>query len=118
MPSTKKFAKSLKFAFRGISILWKNEPNFRWHIVIAAAVIILMLFVGVTRTEALILLLLITFVLTLEIVNTVVERLVDMLKPRLHTYVESIKDLMAALVLIGSIAAGIIGVVIFYPYVF
>ena len=113
----KKLLKSLKFALRGISILWKNEPNFRWQILAAFLVIIAMLFLGVARSDVVIILLIITFVLTLEIVNTVVERLVDMLKPRLHTYAESIKDLMAALVLIGSIAAIIIGIVVFYPYI-
>lgn len=114
----KRLVKSLKFALRGVSILWRNEPNFRLHILGALLVIIAMLFLDVVRADVVIILLIITFVLTLEIVNTVVERLVDMLKPRLHTYAESIKDLMAALVLIGSIAAIIIGIVVFYPYFF
>ena len=118
MIALKKLKRSLKFALRGVSILWRNEPNFRWHIVIALAVIILMMLIGVVRSDAVVILLIITFVITLEIVNTVVERLVDMLKPRLHTYAESIKDLMAALVLIGSTAAIIIGIVVFYPYIF
>jgi undecaprenol kinase len=76
-----------------------------------------MLYIGVARSDAIVIILVITFVLTLEIVNTVVERLVDMLKPRLHTYAESIKDLTAALVLIGSLAAVIIGILVFYPYI-
>ena len=118
MISLKKFTKSLRFALRGLSILWKNEPNFRWHTVIALAVIVFMLYLGVDRGDAVIIILVITFIFSLEIANTVVERLVDMLKPRLHTYAESIKDLTAALVLIGSIAAILIGVFIFYPYLF
>lgn len=118
MISLKKLKKSLKFALRGLSILWQNEPNFRWHTIIAIAVIVFMLFIGVDRGDSIIIILVITFIFTLEIANTVVERLVDMLKPRLHTYAESIKDLTAALVLVGSIAAMVIGVLIFYPYFF
>jgi undecaprenol kinase len=91
--------------------------DFRWHSIIALLVILIMLYIGVARSDAIVIILVITFVLTLEIVNTVVERLVDMLKPRLHTYAESIKDLTAALVLIGSLAAVIIGILVFYPYI-
>jgi diacylglycerol kinase len=39
-----------------------------------------------------------------------------MLKPRIHSYVAVIKDLMAATVLIASLAAIIIGGIIFFPY--
>ena len=117
MVSIKSFIKSLKFALHGLKILWRNEPNFRWQVVIATIVILLILGLGVRRLDSVVILLIITFVFTLEILNTVVERFVDMLKPRLHTYAESIKDLMAALVLIGSLAAILIGVVVFYPYI-
>lgn len=117
MNALKRFQKSFKFALKGIRILWNNEPNFRWHLLAAFIVILLMLFLGVARVDVIIIIMMITFVLTLEIANTVLERLVDMLKPRLHTYAESIKDLMAALVLIGSIAAILIGIVVFYPYI-
>ena len=112
-----RFKKSFKFALRGLSILWRNEPNFRWLIIIAAAILLLTFYLKVDRSDAIVIILVITFVLTLEIVNTVVERLLDMLKPRLHTYAESIKDLTAALVLLGSIAAIVIGILVFYPYV-
>ena len=118
MRSIKNFLKSLRFAFRGMRILWKNEPNFRWQLFAAIIVVLLMLILNVARADVVVILMMITFVLTLEIVNTVVERLVDMLKPRLHTYAESIKNLMAALVLLGSRAATIIGIVVFYPYLF
>ena len=47
----------------------------------------------------------------------VVEKIVDILRPRIHSYVEIIKDMMAAAVLIASIGAAIIGVLIFYPYI-
>jgi len=56
------------------------------------------------------------WVLILELINTVVERVVDILKPRIHPYARLIKDLMAAVVLISSIVAVIVGIIIFYPY--
>jgi diacylglycerol kinase len=39
------------------------------------------------------------------------------LKPRIHPYARLIKDLMAAVVLISSIVALIVGIIIFYPYI-
>jgi len=57
-----------------------------------------------------------TLIFVLELINSVLERLVDVLKPRLHPYVESIKDMMATVVLIFSIGAILIGLLIFTPY--
>ena len=53
--------------------------------------------------------------LILEIINTIFERLLDLLKPRLHQYVKDIKDMTAAAVFISSLAAIIIGLIIFLP---
>jgi diacylglycerol kinase len=53
--------------------------------------------------------------LILELVNTIVERFVGLLEPRVHTYVAIIKDLMAAAVLIVSITAVIISCLVFFP---
>jgi len=50
------------------------------------------------------------------LVNTVVERFVDMIEPRVHPYAGLIKDLLAAAVLITTVSAGIIGVLILGPY--
>jgi diacylglycerol kinase len=56
------------------------------------------------------------WILVVELVNTVVERVVDILKPRVHPYVKLIKDMMAAVVLISAVFASAIGIIIFYPY--
>lgn len=60
--------------------------------------------------------LIIMWVLITELTNTVVERVVDILKPRIHPYARLVKDIMAAVVLISSIMAVVVGVIIFYPY--
>ena len=52
----------------------------------------------------------------MEILNTVLEYLIDLLKPRLHHYVHVIKDVMAGAVLLTALIALAVGVVIFYPY--
>lgn len=103
---------------RGLVHVLKNEKNFQNELAIAFIVIIAMVYFDVTRTETVALVLVIAGVLIMELLNTVVERVVDILKPRIHPYARLIKDLMAAIVLISAIFAVIIGLIIFLPYIF
>ncbi len=59
----------------------------------------------------------IMWVLIMELINTVFERIADVIKPRIHPYVRLIKDVMAAVVLISSLVAVAVGIIIFLPYV-
>jgi diacylglycerol kinase len=56
-------------------------------------------------------------VLVLELMNSIFERMVDILKPRIHHYVEDIKDIMAGTVLVASLGSALIGLLIFWPYI-
>ena len=55
----KRFFKSLKCAGRGLISVYKTEQNFRFQIIIALIIIALMLVLGVTRKEAVLLILMI-----------------------------------------------------------
>lgn len=103
---------------RGLMHIIRNEKNFQNEIVISFLVIIAMFYFNVTRTETVALVIVIAGVLIMELLNTVVERVVDILKPRIHPYARLIKDLMAAIVLISAIFSVIIGLIIFLPYIF
>lgn len=70
-----------------------------------------------TTVERALLILVTASVLVLEIVNSVVERIIDILKPRIHHYVEEIKDITAAAVLVASFSAAIVGLLIFWPHI-
>jgi undecaprenol kinase len=112
----KRFKKSLKHAFDGFVYAIYHEKNFRIEIMIAIFILILIFIFKLKNWEAIVLLLMIMWVLISELINTVLERVVDILKPRIHPYARLIKDLMAAVVLISSIVAVAIGIIIFYPY--
>lgn len=116
MEELRKFKRSLKHAFDGLVYAISHENNFRIEIMVAIFVIILMFIFKLKSWEVIVLILMIMWVLILELVNTVLERVVDILKPRIHPYAHLIKDLMAAVVLISSMVAMIIGIIIFYPY--
>lgn len=110
------FVKSFHFAFRGI-LLALHERNFRVQFFVALLVVFFMFFFRVKTWEAVTLVLVVVLVLTLEIMNSIFEKLSDILKPRLHEYIRHIKDLMAAAVLLTSLASIGIGVLIFWPYI-
>lgn len=112
----KSLVKSFKYAIRGFKVALEEERNLKIHIVFSFVAVLCGIILKIKQWEMIVILLLIGAVLILEIVNTVVERITDMLKPRLHSYVESIKDMMASTVLVASICSFIIGLIIFLPY--
>jgi diacylglycerol kinase len=112
----RKFLKSLSYAAKGITVVAKEEQSFRIQLVGAAVVVALMFWFRLRVPEKALLTLAIVLVLVLELVNSIFERMVDILKPRIHHYVEDIKDIMAGTVLIASVGALLIGVLIFWPY--
>ena len=113
----REFKKSLKYAWRGLSYVIKNERNFRIELSIAFFVIIIAIILEIKSWEFIITLLMISWVLVAELVNTALERVVDILEPKVHPFARLIKDVMAAAVLFSSIMAIIIGLVIFGPYI-
>lgn len=117
MNRLKQFTKSLSFAVRGLKYVLRNEKNFQNELVAGILVVGAMIYFHVTRAEMIVLVIITMAVLIMELVNTILERVVDILKPRVHPYARLIKDLMAASVLLTSILAIIIGVIIFTPYI-
>ena len=111
----KKFSRSFSHAIRGFRCVLK-EQNFRVQILFSIVVIFLILFFGLKIWEAAALVMMIVLVLVLEIINSIFERIMDILEPRVHPYAKTVKDMMAAAVLIASIGAAFVGIVIFWPY--
>lgn len=116
MINPNKMHKSFGHAFKGLKEIFHEEQNFRIHIYVSIVVILLMIIFETSLTESAILFLIIALVLSLEIINTTFEKIIDVLKPRFQDLVAIIKDLMAAAVLIASLGAVLIGLLIFYPY--
>jgi len=85
-------------------------------LVIAILVIAAIFYFPTSRIEKVALLIMIFSVLVLELINSVIERLLDFIQPLPNDQVKIIKDLTAAIVLIVSVGAAIIGLVIFLPY--
>lgn len=109
---------SFRHAFRGLFLAYRTERSFRIQLAVALVILLATILLPLQAWERVALLLAIAAVLVLELLNSAVERLVDLLKPRLHEYVADIKDLMAGAVLVSAVFAVVLGILILWPYVF
>jgi len=118
MLNLKNIKRSFKYAFRGIADVFKKEQNFRIEVFVSLLALAMSIYFKITANHAIAVILVIMFVLVLELINSAFERMVDVLLPRIHEYAKEVKDIMAAMVLIASMFAVVIGILIFWPYIF
>lgn len=106
--------RSFGYAFQGIFRTVLRERNFRIHIVAVVAVsIFAFALYGVTDTQAILLILTYGMVLSAELMNTALEKAVDLISPDKHPLAKLAKDAAAGGVLIAAIAAVVVAVLLF-----
>jgi diacylglycerol kinase len=110
--------KSFQFAFEGISVAFSKGRNFKIQLGIGVFTIIFGLILNLSVVELLDITLTIAIVLILELLNTAIESIVDMVSPEIQPKAKIAKDVSAAAVLIASIAAVAVGAFIFLPKIF
>jgi undecaprenol kinase len=110
--------RSFHYACKGLYKTFREEQNLRLQSAVGLAALALAFFFRIERLEWILLILTIGLVLLMEIANSATERVTDVLKPRIDSYVKEIKDIMAAAVMMASIMAVLVGVIIFWPYIF
>ncbi|MEK7097318.1 MAG: diacylglycerol kinase family protein [Patescibacteria group bacterium] len=110
--------KSFTYAFHGLFKVLREEQNLKLQIIAGILVVALGAYFRISHIELALLFFAVFLVILMEIINSAIERVSDVLKPRIHSYVKEIKDIMAAAVMMSSILAVIIGLIIFYPYLF
>lgn len=107
--------KSFGYAFEGIFTCIRQERNMKIHCCAAVVVVILGLLLGLSATEWCICLVLFGLVMALELVNTAVEAVVDLVTKERKPLAKVAKDTAAGAVLIAAIMAAIAGCIIFLP---
>lgn len=108
---------SFHHALRGIWTALKDQPNLKFHFLVAYLVILGGIFFDITQTQWLIIVFMIGLVISLELTNSAIEEVVDFFTQNLHPGAKRAKDIAAGSVLIASITAAIVGLVIFIPYI-
>jgi undecaprenol kinase len=107
---------SFSYAIAGIRTAIIQERNIRIHLSISLIVIIFGFFFSISALEWLIILLTIGGMISLEIMNTAIERMVDLVTLDFHPLAKQAKDLAAGAVFSFAIISVIIGIIIFGPY--
>lgn len=110
------FTQSIRHAWSGLVFVFRSERNFRIQVLVGSIVLLAALLLRVERVDAVMLSALVTLVLVLECLNTVIEQLIDFMKPRLHLQAKIVKDVVAGAVLLASVGAALAGLLIFLPY--
>jgi diacylglycerol kinase len=107
--------KSFKYAFSGLSTAIKREPNFRIHLTVASVVLTCAILLRFTFPEFALLAFTIFFVLILELLNTMLEALINLVSPEVRPEAKVAKDVSAAMVLLAAMMSVIIGFFLFIP---
>ena len=103
-------------AGRGVVILLNTQAHARIHLAATLGVLVFGVWLDVSRADWLALVLAMALVWVSEAINTAIEAVVDLASPALHPLAGKAKDVAAGAVLLASLAALVIGVLVFAKY--
>ncbi|HET9097834.1 MAG TPA: diacylglycerol kinase [Candidatus Baltobacteraceae bacterium] len=109
-----KFWSSFHYALAGILYTVRTQPNMRVHMFIAALVLVATLVLRLERIYVVAVVITIVIVLALELMNTAIEAVVDLLTVAHHPLAKTAKDAAAGAVFVAAIGAVIVGYLVFY----
>ena len=107
---------SFVVAWSGLLDFFKTEAHAAIHLTSALTVLVLAWIVSVSSIEWIALIIAISLVISAEIFNTVVEKVMDYLQPEMDPRIKTIKDMSAGAVLWSAVMAVVIGGFVFIPY--
>jgi len=107
--------RSFRYAFKGLYVLFSEEPNALIHLAATVLVVVAGLVLKLTAYEWLTVILVIGLVFVTEILNSVAERLCDLYSTEQNEKIGRIKDLSAAAVLVSAGIAVVVALIIFIP---
>lgn len=107
--------KSFGYAFEGIFAGIRGERNMKIHCFAAVCVVVAGVLFHISVTEWCICLVLFGLILSLELVNTAIEAVVDLVTEDKKPLAKLAKDTAAGAVLIAAVMAAMAGLIIFVP---
>jgi diacylglycerol kinase (ATP) len=105
---------SFHYAFSGILYATRTQPNLRIHLILGGAVLFATLYLRLQRVYVICVIILVGFVIALELLNTAIESVVDLMTVAHHPLAKIAKDTAAGAVLVASLCAIVVGYLIFY----
>ena len=111
----KAFFRSLMFAIVGVKQFFSRDRNGKIQTVIGITAIILGFTVSLSSFQWLLVLFCIGLVISLEMINSAIEKYCDLVTTDFHPGIKIIKDVTAGAVLVASLMSLVIGLIIFIP---
>ncbi len=116
--SKRSFFRTFGYAIEGIWSALRTERNLKIHLTLSVIVLFLGLVYSINSIEWMFVLFAIAGVIVLELINTAIERVVDLVTTQYHPLAKQAKDIAAGAVFIYAILSVIIGLIIFFPKIF
>lgn len=109
-----KWLKSFRFAYQGIKYALTTQRNMKFHFSASFVALLSALFFRLGKWDILFILLAVTLVIVTELINTAVEKAVDLAMPEVHPLAKIAKDVAAASVLVSAVFAVAVGMIVFF----
>ncbi len=113
----RKIINSFRYAFHGFSAAVKTETNWRIGIIESVVVIIGAFYLNISLLDWVLVILTIGIVLSAELCNSAIEAIVDSFVESEHPKAKIAKDFAAGQSVITVLAAAVVGIIIFWPYI-
>ena len=107
--------KSVSYALKGAIKLITTEHSVMVQFSLGILVTIAGFYFGISKTEWLFQILAIGLVMSIEGLNTAVEKIADFIHPNYHERIGFIKDIAAGAVFFAALTAIVIGLIIYIP---
>jgi len=115
MNKIQKIIQSFSYALNGIWQAFKSEVNLKIHFLVSLCVILAGFLLHISSLEWLTIIICIAFVITIELLNTAIEKLANIIEPNRNKEIGLVKDIAAGAVLFSAIGTAVIGLIIFIP---
>lgn len=112
-----KHGQSFHYAWQGLKWVFVNEANFQLQVIIMVLVLGLAYLLRVEPVGISLLLFASCFVLICEMINTSLEKVVDLATEEWRIKAKIAKDVAAGMSLLSAICAAGVGIIVFYPYI-
>ncbi|MFY7899916.1 MAG: diacylglycerol kinase [Chitinophagaceae bacterium] len=109
------FNRSITTACKGLRVFFRMERNGKVQLTIAVVTTIAAVIFETSIIEMMLLIGCYALVMSLEMINTAIEEICNIIQPNYHPSIKVIKDVAAAAVMCSSIASILIGCMMFIP---
>ncbi|WP_135546767.1 diacylglycerol kinase [Paenibacillus cymbidii] len=109
-----RWLRSFRFAYEGIKYALSTQPNMKFHFFASIVVLVSALFFHLPKSDILFIFSAVALVIVTELINTAIEKAVDLAMPERHPIAKIAKDTAAAAVLVAAAYAVVVGAIIFY----